>query len=944
MLNRFRSPKIGGSSRLGAGSPTSELPGLVGPTSPPSERGSDQGALDHYDFDMPSPHSMGTPGAPASIAESGVSSWINEMDAYRVMARHLYEQARAKQFFSADPEIPSAATLRMAKGAYVCHPAENPRLETFSKAVAAINCEVCVCVSSPVVVAITSRLAWGTTEVPIKPAEHIQVVETMEDAALARKAQYAAFVRQECALLVWSDSVDNIIDRIQSLENKMVSFVWRSATASKIGGAITHPTLRSFNTQQSLALSGSSPNSSPASDAQHLSGSPAAEVRPPSVARGPSPIMLDLEKASMAQRDGTLVEERPTMLQGPVMQGLRVGLCTLLCGLMLRSLVAESLLDQNYMRFAIAAVIPLQFIVTLFFSGSIIYTLFMFFAPINQMSANTRYFSGQAPQRITTRLPHITVQMPVYKEDLEEVIRPTVASLQKAISTYCLQGGSAAIVVSDDGMQLISDKERAVRQEFYDVQNISWVARPGHNVNGFTRNGRFKKASNLNVTLQLSMAIDRMMEEMRPKDAEALDRWTEREEQQLYSECLARAIPSIHPGIQASGNIRMGELILLIDSDTRVPADCFIDAASEMSQCPDVGIIQHYSGVMIVTGNMFEKGIAFFTRLVNFAITYTIACGDIAPFVGHNAFLRWSAMQEAAFVDPMDGIKKIWSESHVSEDFDMALRLLMKGYCVRWATYSKGEFQEGVSLTAEDELNRWQKYAFGVSELIFHPFKQWLFKGPFTPLFRKFIGSKALPLHYKIAACAYMFSYYAIASAMPLTFALCLVQGWFYPILDLSFLPPFQVWISVAIVFGVASPIAMVIARFRSKQDGFFDALLEHLIWTPFLVIFFTGLSMHVLFALIAHPLGINMTWGATLKSLGKSNFFNEIPGLFKRFWPVLTISSAWIVAVVILGTPLVPLEWQISGFFTIWPSIWICVMHIIYPFALNPALLRFSF
>jgi|SRR6267154_2135990 len=108
------------------------------------------------------------------------------------------------------------------------------------------------------------------------------------------------------------------------------------------------------------------------------------------------------------------------------------------------------------------------------------------------------------------------------------------------------------------------------------------------------------------------------------------------------------------------------------------------------------------------------------------------ANGEVAPFVGHNAyfwasyicnvyadafvcvysFLRWQAVQDAAFID-RDGKEKIWSESHVSEDFDMALRLQMRGYIIRWATYSKGGFKEGVSLTVDDELNRWQKYAYG---------------------------------------------------------------------------------------------------------------------------------------------------------------------------------------------------------------------------------------
>lgn len=36
----------------------------------------------------------------------------------------------------------------------------------------------------------------------------------------------------------------------------------------------------------------------------------------------------------------------------------------------------------------------------------------------------------------------------------------------------------------------------------------------------------------------------------------------------------------------------------MIDSDTRVPEDCLLDAASEMAASPEVAIIQHVSGVM----------------------------------------------------------------------------------------------------------------------------------------------------------------------------------------------------------------------------------------------------------------------------------------------------------------------------------------------------------
>ena len=105
----------------------------------------------------------------------------------------------------------------------------------------------------------------------------------------------------------------------------------------------------------------------------------------------------------------------------------------------------------------------------------------------------------------------------------------------------------------------------------------------------------------------------------------------------------------------------------------------------------------------------------------------TPACanGEVAPFMGHNAFLRWKAIQDSMFIDPADGKQKIWSESNVSEDFDMALRLILKGYIVRWATYSKGMFKEGVSLSVDDELNRWQKYSYGCNECVLSLLLAW---------------------------------------------------------------------------------------------------------------------------------------------------------------------------------------------------------------------------
>jgi hypothetical protein len=124
---------------------------------------------------------------------------------------------------------------------------------------------------------------------------------------------------------------------------------------------------------------------------------------------------------------------------------------------------------------------------------------------------------------------------------------------------------------------------------------------------------------------------------------------------------------------------------------------------------PEVAIVQHSTGVMQVTWDYFENGITFFTNMVYTAIRFSIGSGEVAPFVGHNAFLRWQAVQDVGVVEP-DGYIAYWSESHVSEDFDIALRLQIKGSIVRVASYHGVGFQEGVSLTIYDEIARWQKY------------------------------------------------------------------------------------------------------------------------------------------------------------------------------------------------------------------------------------------
>jgi hypothetical protein len=361
-----------------------------------------------------------------------------------------------------------------------------------------------------------------------------------------------------------------------------------------------------------------------------------------------------------------------------------------------------------------------------------------------------------------------------------------------------------------------------------------------------------------------------------------------------------------------------------------------------MEQSPEVGIMQFSSGVMQVVNTYFENGITFFTNLIYSAIRYTVSNGDVAPFVGHNAILRWSAIQQVSYEDE-DGYEKFWSESHVSEDFDMSLRLQVNGYTIRLAAWAGEGFKEGVSLTVYDELARWEKYAYGCNELLFHPIRKWIYKGPFTPLFRKFLFSN-IRFTSKITIVSYIGTYYAIGAAWIMTTANYFAIGWFNGYLDKYYVDSWKVWFSIIVVFNGLGNVALAVMRYRIGERSLLYALYENFKWTIMLAIFLGGLSLHVSQALLAHMFEVDMTWGATAKEAEFSNFFIEVPKVLKKFKFSMIFSIIGIAGMIILSVaPFVPYDWKITDFVAILPMATVTTSHLLLPLALNPALMTFS-
>lgn len=104
----------------------------------------------------------------------------------------------------------------------------------------------------------------------------------------------------------------------------------------------------------------------------------------------------------------------------------------------------------------------------------------------------------------------------------------------------------------------------------------------------------------------------------------------------MYRNALERVLKE-DPRVSAAGNIRMGEIILIVDSDTRIvshlhcearsvyshsqPLDCLLYGAAEMFLSPEVAIIQQSIGIIQVVGDYFENGMKYFQDLVYTAVS-----------------------------------------------------------------------------------------------------------------------------------------------------------------------------------------------------------------------------------------------------------------------------------------------------------------------------------
>lgn len=234
------------------------------------------------------------------------------------------------------------------------------------------------------------------------------------------------------------------------------------------------------------------------------------------------------------------------------------------------------------------------------------------------------------------------------------------------------------------------------------------------------------------------------------------------------------------------------------------------------------------------------------------------------------------------------------------------------------------------------------KYAYGCNELLFHPFRYWLRRGPFTPLFRKFITASLIPLPKKITTCSYIGTYYAIGSAWLLTVTNYLLTGWGFNLYEKYYADSFYIFFSIIMVFTGLGNLSLAVLWYRLKRGTLVGNYLDNFKWIPMFTIYLGGVSLHVSQAILRHFFEIEMNWGATSKGLRDVSLTEELGNVFRRFKGTFSFCLGSTL-VIILGYWVVPYHWQIRDFASIFPYAMLIGCHFLLPIVLNPALIMLS-
>lgn len=312
--------------------------------------------------------------------------------------------------------------------------------------------------------------------------------------------------------------------------------------------------------------------------------------------------------------------------------------------------------------------------------------IFKCFIPSRAFTTNTKYCSIIPETKPSdAEWLDVTIQIPVYKESLQEVMMPTLKSCIAAREHYIDHSGGAKcnIVLCDDGMmaylkdnfpaaemlwenicqtngqvvrlsKLLKAVPRASRRHlkglrsknvyevfhrmlFYYHYNIGFVAR-----STVDRRGKFKKASNLNSHLRLALGANQLLVDNENSDSNVRMTFEDALLKESHNDDGSRFV-------MFGNDIKLGHLICINDADARMAESVIFKTVPEFLNDPTLGFTQHATKTMNE-----QRSESYYTKLLtvytdalyqgHFLLSSILGCHP--PLVGHSIFLRTEALNQ----------------------------------------------------------------------------------------------------------------------------------------------------------------------------------------------------------------------------------------------------------------------------------------------------------
>ena len=170
------------------------------------------------------------------------------------------------------------------------------------------------------------------------------------------------------------------------------------------------------------------------------------------------------------------------------------------------------------------------------------------------------------------------------------------------------------------------------------------------------------------------------------------------------------------------GDVRLGEILLLLDNDSFAPDDALVDSVALLAAESRAGFVQHVSAPL-ADGVCLATSLHAVSSLVFWGVTMRArAWAAPAPLLGHNVALRRSALEQAG------GYHTGRGADDLSTGVAMRLRAGSYGVLAKLYPWHAG-FREGLPRSYRQLARQWRRYGAVANGTVSQPLPDWRRKG-----------------------------------------------------------------------------------------------------------------------------------------------------------------------------------------------------------------------